>query len=161
MIDNHHIFYVYFKNNIINLNNMPIDWKREDLLEMVWCDLINGLSRYQILQKMKKDAYEGFTTSEVSDVTKYKLIRDAYKLCHTEITEKKERLRDVLYERVLAVYNDSFTNRERKTALEALKYLGKLTGVEEPEKVDVNANVNSEVTITFGFEKLDDEEEEE
>lgn len=135
---------------------IPKKYDREELVELVWCDLVNGLSKYQVITKLENDGY-GLNTSQYSRSRHYKVITDAYNRCETELKDKREKLRDILYERTLAVYNDAFENKDRATALNALKYLGKISGAEEPEKIDINANINGEVSISFAFDKIEEE----
>lgn len=127
---------------------------REELVQLIYVDLINGVSRYQILLKLKRDQYEGFISSGFSRSKQYDLIQEAYENCKVELKEHKEQQKELMYQRLLDVYQECRDQRDRQNAINALKELNKLMGLNEPDKVDVTANVN--VDISFG---LDDETE--
>lgn len=128
-------------------------FEKEELVEIVWCDLVNGVSRFQILKKLENDAYDGHETSKMSRTAKYNLIQEAYNNCQYELGKEKEKQRDLFYERILSVYNDSVDNRDRQNALKALDMMGKLGGLYAKEEKDVNLNGNINAQITFGLEQ--------
>lgn len=138
-------------------NRLP--YKKEELLELIWCDIMNGVSRYQIKLKLERDAYEGYPTSTYSRSGQYKLIKDAYDKCEIELQGKRDELRKVFYDRFLSLYNDCIENGDRRTALETLKYITKLSGLEEPEKIELSGTLNENINITFGFNKDEEENE--
>lgn len=129
--------------------------KKEELLELIWIDLINGLSRYQIGLKLDRDAYEGHKTSTLSNSCKNNYIQEAYLNCEYELKENKDRQRDLFYERILSVYNDSVDQRDRQNALKALDMIGKLGGLYAREEKDVNLSGTINANISFGLEEED------
>lgn len=128
----------------------PFD--KEALIELIWIDLVEGVSRYQILLKLERDAYDGYHTSHLSRSSKYNYIQEAYNNCKAERQEEKEKQRDLFYERILNVYNDAITNRDRQNALKALDMGLKLSGLYE-QKQDINISGNLNATISFGLEE--------
>lgn len=128
----------------------PFD--KEALIELIWIDLVEGVSRYQILLKLERDAYQGFNTSKLSRTSRYNYIQEAYNNCKAERQEEKEKQRDLFYERILNVYNDAITNRDRQNALKALDMGLKLSGLYE-QKQDINISGNLNATISFGLEE--------
>lgn len=129
----------------------PFD--KEALTEIVWCEIVNGISRFQILKKLEKDAYEGFETSKMSRTAKYNLIQSAYNNCESELKEQKEKQRDLFYERILSVYNDAIENRDRQSALKALDMGMKLGNLYPKEEKDINISGSINATISFGLEE--------
>lgn len=139
------------------LNRTP--YNVEELNELIWCDIMNGLSRYQIKLKLERDAYEGFETSKLSRTAQYNHIKNAYDKCEIELQGHRDELRKVFYDRFLSLYNDCIENRDRRTALETLKYITKLSGLEEPEKIELSGTLDNNINITFGFNKDGEENE--
>ena len=135
----------------------PFD--RKALIELIWLDLVQGESRYRILLKLERDAYEGFTTSKLSRASRYNYIREAYQNCKATLEEEQSKQRELFYERILSVYNDAITNSDRANALRALELAVKLSGL-ATEKQDINLSGNISATISFGIEEEDGDKSE-
>lgn len=129
------------------------------LVELVWKDLVKGLSRYEILRKLENDGYEGFKTSEVSRASRYNYIQEAYENAKGELREEKEKQRDMFYERVLSVYKDALKSNDRKNALKALDMAIKLSGLYAEEKKDITLRGDIKATINFGIGGEKDDED--
>lgn len=130
----------------------PFD--KEALIELIWIDLVQGESRYRILLKLERDAYDGFTTSKLSRATKYNYIQEAYNNCKATLEEEQSKQRELFYERILSVYNDAITSGDRGNALRALELAVKLSGL-ATEKQDINISGSISATISFGLEGED------
>lgn len=128
----------------------PFD--KEALIELIWIDLVQGESRYRILLKLERDAYDGFTTSKLSRATKYNYIQEAYNNCKATLEEEQSKQRELFYERILSVYNDAITSGDRGNALRALELAVKLSGL-ATEKQDINISGSISATISFGLEE--------
>ncbi len=135
-------------------NKLKQPLKKEALIELIWCDIVNGTSRYQIKKKLERDAYDGFPTSELSRSCHFNYIKEAYNNCKVEMEDEKEKQRDLFYERILSVYQDAVDARDRSNALKAIEMAAKLSGVYS-EKQDINLTGNITANISFG---LDEEE---
>lgn len=134
-------------------------FEREELVELIWLKLIEGESRYRILLMLERDAFvdqDGNTieTSKMSRTSKYDFIKEAYTRCETELKENRDKQREILWERIMSVYQDAMTQpvHDRGAALKALDMIGKLAGLYDAEKHEINATVDSKVTISFGFD---------
>ena len=69
-----------------------------------------------------------------------------------ECEEKIEEQRHMMYNRILAVYNDSINSNDRVNALKALDQLSKLIGLyDNKQKVELSGNLTETVNISFGF----------
>ena len=136
-----------------------IPLKKEELIELIFLDLINGESRYRIMLKLDRDAYDGFTTSKLSRATKYYYIAEAYKNCEAERREEREKQRDLFFERILSVYNDAIMNRDRQNALKALDMGCKLANLYPKEEKDINLNGSINANISFGLNKEEEDED--
>ncbi len=124
---------------------------REELVQLIYIDIINGVSRYQILLKLKRDQYEGFESSKFSRSKQYDLIQEAFENCKIELKEQKEQQKELMYQRLLDVYQECRDARDRQNAISALKELKKLMGLDDPDKVDVTGDLK--VNISFGIEE--------
>lgn len=147
----------YNKKPMANPNKKSSDKKKQPfdkkaLIELIWIDLVNGVSRYQIMLKLERNAYDGFDTSKLGRTSKYNYIQEAYKNCAFERAEEKEKQRDLFYERILSVYNDAIENRDRQNALKALDMGIKLGGLYEQQQ-DINLNGTIKANISFGIEE--------
>ena len=140
-------------------NKKYISLKKEELIELIFLDLINGESRYRIMLKLDRDAYDGFTTSKLCRATKYFYIAEAYKNCEAERREEREKQRDLFFERILSVYNDAIMNRDRQNALKALDMGCKLANLYPKEEKDINLNGNINANISFGLNKEEEDED--
>ena len=124
---------------------------REELVQLIYIDIINGVSRYQIMLKLKRDQYEGFESSKFSRSKQYDLIQEAFENCKIELKEQKEQQKELMYQRLLDVYQECRDARDRQNAISALKELKKLMGLDDPDKVDVTGDLK--VNISFGIEE--------
>lgn len=126
--------------------------QREEIIELMWCDLVNGVTRYQIDLKLQNDTYfnEGRTTihtNKLSDSSRYYYMQDTLERCKAELGEKRDQEVAVIINQFKDVYNEAREQRDRQSAIAALKELSKLRGYYAPEKVEVNQTLN----IDFGF----------
>lgn len=136
-----------------NKNRPKFD--REELVQLIVCDILNGVSRYRVMLKLKRDQYEGFESSKYSRSKQYDLIEEAYNNCKIPLAEDRQKQRELFIARYEDILEECRDSRDRQNAIAALKEMGKILGIYDPEKVDVTANVN--VDISFGLE--DDETE--
>lgn len=129
--------------------------EKEDLIEKIWCDVVNGVSRYQIKKKLEKDAYEGHKTSTLSRSSHFNYIAEAYNNCKPELIEEKERQRDLFYERILSVYSDAIDVGDRSNALKALEMAMRLSGLDKQstKTVEISNEKDGNVKILFGFDE--------
>lgn len=124
---------------------------KEAILNEIWADILNGVSRYEIMQKLKSDRYTN-KTSMLVEGTMVKYIREAHDLCEIELKENRDKMRDVLWQRILSVYEDSIKAHDRQSALKSLEMMAKYGGLspDNENKVKVETK-DSSVEITFGF----------
>lgn len=133
--------------------NIPVE--KEELLELIFLDLIQGYSRYQILLKLDRDAYPGHKTSTLSRSCKYNYVQEAILNCQAELQETKEKQRDIFYQQILGVFYDAQQANDRQSALKALDMIGKVAGLYAKEEKDVNLTGNINAVISFGLEGED------
>ena len=137
-----------------------IPLQKEELLELIFLDLIQGFSRYQIMLKLDRDAYSGHKTSKLSKACKYQYIQEAMLNCEAELKETKDKQRNIFYQQILGVFYDAEQANDRQNALKALDMLGKVAGLYAKEEKDVNISGNINATISFGLEEEDGDKSE-
>ena len=123
---------------------------RDELVQLMTCDILNGMSKYRVKLKLQRDQYEDFVTSKFSERKIYYLLEEAYSNCKIPLAEDRQKMRELFISRYEDILEEARDARDRQNAINALKEMGKILGIYEPEKVDVNANVN--VDISFGLE---------
>lgn len=138
-----------------------IPFEKDELIELMWIDLCAGVSGYQIMLKLDRDAYTGYETSKLSQATKYKYLQLAYGKCEGELQEEREKLRDLFYSRFLSVYEEAMENRDRQNAIRALDLASKIAGVYAEEKKDITLRGDIKATINFGIGEEENKEENE
>lgn len=133
---------------------MAQKYTREDWLNQLWTDIMNGFSRYELIRRLEVDYY-GWGSDKWSRSKRYEVLKEAHDKCKMELTEKRDELRQVMYNRYLSVYQSAVENMDRSNAIKALDSIVKLSGISEPEKVDITQDVH--VTIDFGLNKPEGE----
>lgn len=130
-------------------------WNVADkIVGLVYCDLINGLSTSDIIEKFAECAYEG-QTKAIKMRTAQDYIRAARNRMELDFQYEADQLRHDLYAKMLAVYSDAVEHNDRYNALIALDKIMKLTGCaldKQQNNIQLNAT-SSGVTINFGFKK--------
>lgn len=124
--------------------------KKEELIELIVCDLLNGVSRYRVRLKMERDQYPDFETSTMSRSGIYKYIDEAYDLCKIPLAKERDKMRNLQLARLEDILEECRDARDRQNAIGVIKEINKLTGIYEPEKVDVTGTIN--VNIDFGLD---------
>ena len=130
---------------------MARSMKQQDVIEQVAADLLNGKMKHEVLLKLREGMYEGQTMKYTNDRTANNILLKALEHFKFELQQTKDEMRVLAYNRMLAVYEDAVSVGDRTNALKALDMMNKLYGVEEPQKVDINADVNiRKINIRFG-----------
>lgn len=137
-------------------------WDAADkIVGLVYCDLINGLSTSDVVEKFAECAYEG-QEKPIKQRTAMDYVAAARNRMELDFQYEADQLRHDLYAKMLAVYSDAVEHNDRYNALIALDKIMKLTGCaldKQQNNIQLNAT-SSGVTINFGFKKDEEEEEE-
>ena len=138
-----------------NTKDSVLEWSKflkEKVVIAVWIDLCNGVSRHDIMQKLDNDMMvEGVETSKLTKSMRYKIISDAYAMAKEELDEQRDKQRELFYQRLLTVFNESMEANDRQNALKALDMFAKFGGLYDKEKVEISGNLTETVNISFGF----------
>ena len=144
-----------------NTKDSALEWSKylkEKVVIAVWIDLCNGVSRHDIMQKLDSDLMvEGVETSKLTKSMRYKVISDAYAMAKAELDEQRDKQRELFYQRLLTVFNESMEANDRQNALKALDMFAKLGGLYDKEKVELSGTIDHNVVVDFGFDNDDEE----
>lgn len=122
-----------------------------ELIYRITSDIIEGANRETVVRKMKNNEYNmSFKTSDYADNTIMKMYKEAHRWLKVEQDGDKEQLRNVFYERYLALYKNSLRANDRTNALATLKEMTRMLGLNEPEKLNIKED--RRIIIDFGFE---------
>ena len=144
-----------------NTKDSALQWSKflkEKVVIAVWIDLCNGVSRHDIMQKLDSDLMvEGVETSKLTKSMRYKIISDAYAMAKAELDEQRDKQRELFYQRLLTVFNESMEANDRQNALKALDMFAKFGGLYDKEKFELSGTIDHNVVVDFGFDNDDEE----
>lgn len=147
-------------NELISHQYLRERWLRADhIVDQVYCDLCNGISKSDIIMKFANCQYDGQKKS-IGERTAQDYIASAVDRLHYDMEAKQEDLRADLYGKLLTVYNDAMQANDRYSAIGALQTIMKLTGcmIQQPQTaIQINSDKEGGVTVNFGFEKKDED----
>lgn len=127
----------------------PTKESKTEVLEQNVYDLImRGTTWHEVRDKVLND-YWGIGI-HYTEASYRNLVSRVKKRIREEWKEHSAQLREDLVARLMDVYRDSRANGDRATALNTLKYLGKISGQEEPTRLDVNINGAVEIDFNIG-----------
>jgi len=127
-------------------------WLRaDDLVDKIYCDLVNGKTTSDIILKLKNCQYEG-QKKPVKD----RMARDYYIAAKSRMKYDFESdmkdLRADVYAKLLALYADAIENDDRGNALGALDKMLKLGGIDKPQTaIQINGSDEGGIVVNFGF----------
>lgn len=141
-----------------NTKDSALEWSKylkEKVVIAVWIDLCNGVSRHDIMQKLDSDLMvEGVETSKLTKSMRYKVISDAYAMAKAELDEQRDKQRELFYQRLLTVFNESMEANDRQNALKALDMFARFGDLyNNTQKVELSGNLTQDITINFGLEE--------
>lgn len=139
------------------------NWLKTDkIVDEVYVDLVNGLTKSDIIQKLQEGLYTLQNGKGVKPRTGIEYINAAQQRLAFDFEKDAEKLRADLYSKMMAVYADCMEANDRYNALNALDKLMKLTGVanDKPSTaIQINSDKEGGVTVNFGFDKDKKEDE--
>lgn len=132
------------------------NWLKVDkIVDEVYVDLVNGLTKSDIIQKLQEGLYTLQKGKGVKPRTGIEYINAAQQRLAFDFEKDAEKLRADLYSKMMAVYADCMAANDRYNALNALDKLMKLTGVANDKKpstaIQINGSEDGKVVVNFGF----------
>lgn len=135
-------------------------WLRADkIVDEIYVDLCNGLTKSDVIQKMSEGLYENQNGKGIKERTAIDYLNAAQQRMAYDFESQAEEMRADLYTKLLSVYADAVQKNDRYNAIQAVQTIMKLTGValDKPQNnIQVNANKEG-IQISFGFKKDSEE----
>lgn len=137
----------------------------DDIIDYVYVDLCNGVSRSDITQKLMKGVYEpqkrGMTYRTAQEYYNTALDR-----MHFNTDIEHQRLKDVFFSRYESLLETAIKKGDVYNAKGVLDSMAKIFLADDIKNksnanVEINTSGNGQVTIKFGFKKDEDGEEQE
>lgn len=101
-------------------------------------ELISGVSRYEIMHKLKKGEYEWCPDSEEkSDITIRSMVAEAADTCKFESMVARDEQKALHLERYLDLYRSCLKANDRSNARAILSDIAKLMGLNEKETLAI------------------------
>lgn len=133
--------------------------EREVMIREIFHDIVNGVSKSKIMDKLKSNGYNSYDTDSMAQASYDRLYRDAMAIVKDNTQMDLQAAREEMYNRLLSLYETCLEQGDRKNALAALKQLSDLQGLDPSKKVDVTTTNSIKVNVSFGASTNDEEEE--
>ena len=124
----------------------------ENMLQLVIADICNGVTRGDVLKKLKDGLYEG-QKKPYKDPTALDYYYTAMARIREDREENVEELRDKLYSQFYSLYADSVKTGNIFVAKQVLDSIAKtfLPSQSKEMNVEIDKN-NDKINISFGFD---------
>lgn len=133
------------------VKNRAIYNKNHDLLLEIQADLVNGVLRTEIFEKLKNKMYENSPERDIKERQLNYYIQTAQEMLKADRIEKQEVLKDLLFSQYMQQYRDAVLVGNTLTAKSVLDSIAKIfLPNDKSTNVQVNAG-DSGITIKFGF----------
>lgn len=120
---------------------------KQHLLDKLRDELISGQSKYTIISNLRNGAYDWWPESgEKNDTTLYEYLAEAADTCRFETMAARDEAKALHLERYLDQYRKADKANDRTNARAILDSIGKLMGLNEKEKVEIE-NVSYKIKL--------------
>lgn len=133
--------------------------KADDLVEKVYCDIANGVSRSVVIDKITKGVYEGMERPLAKRTAAY-YYNAALDRFAVDTDIEAEKLRQMFYTRYETLLEEAVKKGDLYNARGILDSMSRIFGVERktPDTaIMINSDKEGGVTVNFGFEKKDED----
>ena len=131
--------------------------KADALVEKVYCDIANGVSRSVCLQKLQMGEYGNMPYKQRQSAYYYNMALDRFAVdCDVEA----ERLRQMFYGRYESLLEEAVKKGDLYNARGILDSMSRIFGIEKktPDTaIMINSDKEGGVTVNFGFAKKDED----
>lgn len=128
---------------IAKYENYPL---REKIINCIYNDIVDGNTYSSILSKLMNDEYG--LGRKYSEDRSTKFLAMARKVIKQDYEEQRPQLREQLTATLMDILKDAKKSKDRSNALKAVEQISKLTGCNEPDKIEIK----QELVIDFGFD---------
>ena len=151
-----------FKNFKYNYAANSKKWLTTDkIVDQIYCDIANGMTNSDIVQKLTNGLYEGQTRG-IAKKTAQDYLTAAHDRMHYDFESKLPQMREDLYLKFMSVYEDCIAKGDRYNAIGALRGLMDVTGMnlkQPTTAIQINSDKEGGVTVNFGFKKEEETNE--
>ena len=133
--------------------------KADALVEKVYCDVANGVSRSQVIDKIMKGVYEGMERPLAARTAAY-YYNAALDRFAVDCDVEAERLRQMFYGRYESLLEEAVKKGDLYNARGILDSMSRIFGIEKktPDTaIMINSDKEGGVTVNFGFGKTDED----
>lgn len=125
----------------------------ENVIDQVYADICNGVSKFDCMQKLQKGVYG----KELTKRNAYEYYNAAFDRLAVNSDIEAEKLRNLLYSRYETLLEEAIKKDDIYNARGVLDSMAKIfLGVRE-NQTNIQLNNNSDgITINFGFDKPDE-----
>lgn len=125
----------------------------ENVIDQVYADICNGVSKFDCMQKLQKGVYG----KELTKRNAYEYYNAAFDRLAVNSDIEAEKLRNLLYSRYETLLEEAIKKDDIYNARGVLDSMAKIfLGVKE-NQTNIQLNNNSDgITINFGFDKPDE-----
>ena len=132
----------------------------DDVLDCVYVDICNGVSRSDITQKLMKGLYEP-QKSKMTYRTANEYYNAALDRMHFNTDVEHQRLKDIFYNRYESLLEEAVKKGDIFNAKGVLDSMAKIFLGMDKQQNNIQINNNKDgITIHFGFVKDDDNDDE-
>lgn len=128
------------------------------LVEQVYCDIANGVSRSTVIQKITQGTYEGMARPLAKRTAAY-YYNAALDRFAEDTDVESEKLRQMFYGRYEALLEEAVKKGDIYNARGILDSMSRIFGVERktPDTaIMINSDKEGGVTVNFGFDNKDE-----
>lgn len=135
------------------------EFKRvEGIINQIYVDICNGVSKSDIYDKVINGVYEGIKfrkdKSELSRETAMLYYKYAMERVGVDREKDEDALRDMLFARYETLLKDAIEKGDNFNARGVLDSMAKIFLPKQPDTaIQINSDKENGVTINFGFEK--------
>lgn len=123
--------------------------RADRLLQEVLCDLVNGLTKNDIILKFAEKMYEN-QRKKIGEKQAKEYIKLAYLIMAEDRVQEQDKLRDQFYEQYMNLYNEALTNGNQQLAKQILDSMTK-TFLPDEKNIRLDANSDGDIIIDFSF----------
>lgn len=129
--------------------------KVESILADIYADMANGMTRTEVISKLKNGLYEGQNRA-ISHVAANGYVQIVEQRLQQDFENQRGELSNKIALGYMTIYQDALNNGDRMNAVKALDGLAKLMGGNVPQNlIQVNGGQDGSLTINFGFNNQD------
>lgn len=133
--------------------------KADALVDLVYVDIANGVSRSEVIQKITKGVYEGMERPFCARTAAYYYNAALDRFAEDRNIES-EKLRDMFFGRYESLLQEAVQKGDLYNARGILDSMARIFGVEKKDapQTAIQINNNKEgITVNFGFDDVSDE----